>query len=125
MLIAQKTIATTMKQDTTPYQKPGVIHVSSAAEYEKAKSVKNRLVVVDFSAAWCGPCKMIAPVYEALAADTPTVTFIHIDVDAIQVQDAADVSGIPTFKFFKNGSLLDEFSGADESQLKQFVAKYK
>jgi len=125
VLIAQRGIATTMKQDTTPYQKPGVIHVSSAAEYEKAKSVKNRLVVVDFSAEWCGPCKMIAPIYEALAESTPTVTFIHLDVDKVQVDDAADVSGIPTFKFFKNGSLLGEFSGADESQLRQWVSKHK
>jgi thioredoxin 1 len=114
-----------MKQDSTPYVKPGVIHVSSSAEYEKLKSVKNRLVVVDFSAAWCGPCQAIAPVFEALAEATPTATFIHIDVDKVQVGDGEDVSGIPTFKYFKNGTLLGEFSGADQAQLKEYVSKFK
>jgi thiol-disulfide isomerase/thioredoxin len=125
VLIAQRGIATEMKQDTTPYVKPGVLHVASSAEYEKAKGVKGRLVVVDFSAEWCGPCQKIAPIYESLAASNPSVTFIHVDVDKVQVADAQDVSGIPTFKFFKNGSLLFEFSGADASQLQDCVAKYK
>jgi thioredoxin-like negative regulator of GroEL len=51
---------------------------------------------------------------------------MHIDVDEVDdVQDAQDVKGIPTFKFFKNGSLVHQFSGADESQLEDTVRKFK
>ena len=125
LLIAQKGIATDMKQGSTPYVKPGVLHVSSEAEYEKAKAVKDRLVVVDFSAEWCGPCKMIAPLFQSLSESTPSVSFIHVDVDKVQVQDSSSASAIPTFLFFKNGKLLHEFAGADSAQLKECVAKYQ
>ena len=114
-----------MVQDTTPYQKPGVIHVTSEAQYEKIRASTDRLVVVDFSAEWCGPCKKIAPIYEKLAESTPSVTFIHVDVDKVQPNDAQGVSSIPTFKFFKKKSLVHQFSGADESELQATVSKYK
>lgn len=114
-----------MRQDETPYQKPGVIHVSSEAEYDKIRASTDRLVVVDFSAEWCGPCKKIAPVFEALAASTPSVTFIHVDVDKVRPEDGQGVSSIPTFKFFKKKSLVHEFSGADQSELQDAVSKYK
>lgn len=126
LLIAQRGIATDMKQDTTPYQKPGVIHITSEAEYEKWKATSStKLVVADFSAEWCGPCKKIAPIYEALAAATPSVTFLHIDVDKVRPSDAANVSSIPTFLFFKKSQIVHEFSGADPSELQASVAKYK
>jgi hypothetical protein len=45
-------------------------------------------------------------------------------VDQVKVSDASDVTGIPTFKFFKDGKLLHQFSGADATALQQAVAKY-
>lgn len=114
-----------MVQDSTPFAKPGVIHVSSEAEYDKIRASTDRLVVVDFGAEWCGPCKKIAPVFEALAAATPGATFIHVDVDKVRPDDAEGVSGIPTFKFYKKKSLVHEFSGADQAQLQDTVSKYK
>ena len=52
-----------------------------------------------------GPCKFIAPHYEKIAKETPSGLFIHIDTDQVRVGDARDVTGIPTFKFFKDGKV--------------------
>jgi hypothetical protein len=55
LLIMQRNVATDMKQDTAPIAPRGVQHVSSANLYETLKATKGKLVVVDFSAEWCGP----------------------------------------------------------------------
>ena len=68
----------------------------------------------------------VAPVYEKLATENDGVTFIHVDVDELgSLEDASDVSGVPTFKFFKGGKLLSEFSGANQDKLKQTIAANK
>uniref|UniRef100_A0A1I8H5Z4 Thioredoxin domain-containing protein n=1 Tax=Macrostomum lignano TaxID=282301 RepID=A0A1I8H5Z4_9PLAT len=75
---------------------------------------QGKLVVIDFTASWCGPCRMIAPKFEQLATDTPSVLFAKVDVD--ENADAASAAGIecmPTFKFYKDGKEVDELKGAD------------
>jgi len=127
-LIMQRQVTTEMKQDKTPIvpkAPAGVQHVKTAKEYETLRAThKSKLVVVDFSAEWCGPCKAIAPEFEALAKATPTAVFIHLDVDEVKVPDSSDVEGIPTFKFFKDGKLVHHFAGADAQSLKTSVSKY-
>jgi len=121
-LIVQLRIATDMVQDKTPVVTPGVKHVHTSAEYAKLKATPNKLVVVDFSAEWCGPCKAIAPVYEQLSKKYKDVVFIHLDVEELKDEaDCKDVSGIPTFKFFKSGKLLQQFSGADPNKLEKAI----
>lgn len=64
----------------------------------------SKLVVVDFYATWCGPCKMIAPQIEEMEANLPEVVFCKVDVD--EAEDVAHEHGInamPTFIFFKDG----------------------
>lgn len=98
----------------------------SAREYKELRG-RPGLVVVDFSATWCGPCKAIAPVYESLASSNPTVAFLHVDIDEMrgQLDDLNDVRGVPTFKFFKGGRLVHSFSGASKANLEQAVQSYK
>lgn len=89
-----------------------------------ALAVPSGAAIFDYSAVWCGPCKMIAPVYEALAKETPGVSFFKVDIDNPEMTEAvtdADISSVPTFVAYKNGSFVSQFSGADRQKLKALV----
>jgi thioredoxin 1 len=70
-------------------------------------------VLVDFWAAWCGPCRMVAPVLEQLATDYDgRLRIAKLDVDAYQqVAAAYAVTGIPSMLLFQDGELLTRFVG--------------
>ena len=70
------------------------------------------MALVDFWAAWCGPCKMIAPVVEALAAETEGVTFAKVNVDEHpEVAMGLGIQAIPTLFLFKDGKAVDKAVG--------------
>ncbi|KAJ3039072.1 Cytoplasmic thioredoxin isoenzyme 2 [Rhizophlyctis rosea] len=82
-------------------------------------------IVVDFHASWCGPCKIIAPKYEAFAQEFASkATFIKVDVD--EVADAAEAAGVramPTFQIYKGGQVIAEVVGADANKLRAEIEK--
>ena len=74
----------------------------------------NKLVVVDFWATWCGPCRMLSPILdevEAEMADKITVVKVNVD-DADQIAMQYRIMSIPTLLFFKNGQVVDKTVGA-------------
>ena len=84
------------------------------------------LVVVDFFAEWCGPCKKIAPTLEQLARSTPPskVLFYKVDVDrARELAAAQGVKSMPTLQFFKGGKKVHEIVGGDIPAIKREVQK--
>ena len=87
-----------------------VKHINDS-EFDAA--VKTGSVLVDFYADWCGPCKMIAPVLEQLAAEHPGLTVCKVNVDEAPALAARfGVMSIPTVLYFKDGQLVDKTVGA-------------
>lgn len=77
-------------------------------------------VVIDFYATWCGPCRVIAPMYEKLAEAFSEVCCLKVDVDESQeIVDKYDISCMPTFVFLKDGQLIKKVEGGDMKGLEE------
>jgi len=88
-----------------------VIHLDEK-DFNKEVKDTDRLVLVDFWAQWCGPCKMIAPLIESLSNEIPEVIFAKVDVDQnLSLAREFGIASIPTLKIFKGGNVVDTITG--------------
>ena len=105
-----------------------VTEITSAADLASAlKTHKSKLVVVvDFYATWCGPCKAIAPHVETLSGRyAKEAAFYKVDVDKVaDVAKEAGVQAMPSFGFYGEGRLVELMKGADPRGLEEKVKKY-
>lgn len=86
-------------------------NIKSVDEFKKILS-ENKKVVVDFYADWCGPCKMMSPMFEAAATEVKDVFFVKLNVDELQsIAQEFEISSIPTMILFKDGKLFEQSSG--------------
>ncbi|KAM3405193.1 hypothetical protein ACQJBY_007967 [Aegilops geniculata] len=78
----------------------------------------NKLVVIDFTATWCGPCRFISPILDEIAKKVPNVLFLKVDVDEMKsIAEEFSVEAMPTFVFMKEGEVLDKVVGAAKEEL--------
>lgn len=87
--------------------------------------LKNEIIVADFYANWCGPCKMIAPIFNEIADELPLYTFVKINVDESEnLAIEHNVMSIPTIIIFKNGSEVDRKIGfVTKAALKTWITE--
>jgi thioredoxin len=88
---------------------------------------KNEIVVLDFWASWCGPCRMFAPIFEKVAARNPGIVFGKINTEEEQaLASAFQIRSIPTLMVFRQGIIVFMQSGMlPESAMDELLAKVK
>jgi len=92
----------------------------------RANANNNQLIVIDFSATWCGPCKKIAPLYEKLSETMPNITFLKIDSDNLDVVSKQfNIRSLPTFVFIQNAKEISNtrISGANINAVYELCKK--
>ncbi|XP_050134098.1 thioredoxin H2-like isoform X2 [Malus sylvestris] len=112
-----------------PGEEPGVTSFHSSARWQlhlNSHKESSQLLVIDFSASWCGPCRFIEPAIHAMAAKFTDVQFAKIDVDELSVMaQEFGVQGMPTFVLLKKGKEVDRVIGAKKDELEKKVEKYR
>ena len=86
--------------------------------------ISEGLVIVDFFATWCGPCKMISPILEKFADENKDIKVLKVDVDEFSpIANKFQIHSIPTLLLFKNGELIDKKVGfTDYNGLVKFTS---
>lgn len=100
-------------------------HIKNQIEFDK--EIEKGLVVVDFFATWCGPCRMLAPIIEDVSENRDDAAFLKVDVDEnYELAKSFGIMSVPTVLFFKDGKVIDKSIGLINSEnINQFIDKNK
>lgn len=105
----------------------GTLKEISESEFDQEVMKETLPVLVDFWAPWCGPCKMLGPILEELAAENDSrLKVVKVNVDENpDLAQKYEVMGIPTMFLFKGGEAIDSFTGAmSKAALTEKINKY-
>lgn len=103
-----------------------VLHIDDEDDWPTmTKQSRNRVILTDYFASWCGPCKMLSPHVDRLSLEFPHVIFAKVDGDnCTEVCMQAKVTGFPTVDLYYNGRVLDRMVGADVAKLRSMVVSH-
>jgi thioredoxin 1 len=100
-----------------------VLNITNENFTSEVLDSKGQTVFVDFWASWCGPCRVIAPLYESLS-ESNNAKFVKVNIeDAQGIAMKYNIRSVPTFLAIRDGSVLGQMIGAGD--LENFVNKYK
>ncbi|MCL2168717.1 MAG: thioredoxin [Defluviitaleaceae bacterium] len=90
-----------------------MLRLIGEAEFEREVLGSQKLVVVDFFATWCAPCKVLAPILDELSGELgDSASIVKMDVDQCKsIAKAYGVRGVPILVFFKDGEVVDKIAG--------------
>lgn len=107
----------------------GIVNINSEEEFNRlTEEFNDRVIVIDFWAVWCSPCKMYAPIFEKVQSEySQEVIFAKINVDDNpMIAQRYGVSSIPSTLFMKGGNVLRKVVGViNYTTLKQILEKFK
>ena len=99
-----------------------VTHISSKAEFDQILSSFSGVIIADFFATWCGPCKMLSPIIEELAAEVnpEQVKILKIDIDEVgELAQEYAITSVPTVFVGVNHEIKEGFLGANPKEFYQ------
>ncbi|CAJ0577850.1 unnamed protein product, partial [Mesorhabditis spiculigera] len=104
-----------------------VLQPEDLDEFEKLlEDHSTRLIVVDFYATWCGPCKIMGPKLSKMSDQMNDIVFVKVDVDENEeIVSRYPINVMPTFIFIKDGEQIDSVEGSMEEQLRQKLAAHR
>ncbi|GFP80047.1 thioredoxin h2 [Phtheirospermum japonicum] len=115
--------------ETSSTRKGQVIAFHSSSKWKfhfEASKQTSKLIVIDFTASWCGPCQTIQPAIEEFAQIYTNVDFVKIDVDELEsVAKEFGVQTMPTFILIKRGKEVDKIVGAKKEDLKMKIEQHR
>lgn len=87
--------------------------IINTAQFQSSVEENKGIVVVDFFATWCGPCKMLAPVFEQVGEEMKNdATFLKVDIDqSLEIAQKFRISTVPTMIIFKDGKPVESLVG--------------
>ncbi len=104
----------------------GILEIENKSGFDEAlRAADDSLVVIDFFATWCGPCKRLTPQLVELSTQNPTVKFYKMDVDKNgEISKKYKISAMPTILFIKNGRVVKKVVGANMPEILSALKKY-
>lgn len=95
--------------------------------FNYSQSNPNLLIVMDFYAKWCSPCKSIKPFFKYLEENYPNVLFIEIDIEnesTMSITETFEIAKVPTFIYFKNGSICQTIIGTNKDNIENTINEF-
>eukprot|EP01084_Bolivina_argentea_P205118 350452_1 len=102
-----------------------VTKIEKTSDFENIVNSSVKLLVIDYKAEWCGPCKRMAPLFEELSNQyADQCEFLSVDCDDLpELAAQRGVASLPTFELIQNGIGLEQVIGANPSKLEQSIVR--